>query len=149
MIEAIPTKISNRRILRRLVSLLPEPDRIVIGWVVAIKVVLIFFGTVAFQVLENKRMAGMHGFLEVWNRWDAPAYQHLAQFGYAMTGEFRSWFYPLFPWTVRFVAFFCRDYVGSAFLVSAVASVAAAILLRRVVELDFSPRVALRSVWFF
>ena len=149
MIEAIPTKISNRRNLRQLVFLLPERDRIVIGWVAAIKVVLVFFGAVAFQVLENKRVAGLHGLLEIWNRWDAPAYQRLAQFGYATTGEFKSWFYPLFPWTVRFVAFFYRDYVGSAFLVSTVASAAAAILLRRVVELDFSPRVALRSVWFF
>ena len=149
MIEPISTSAVGPRNRKAVGFFLPRPDRIVIGWIVAIKVLLFLFGAVAFQVLENKRVVGIHGLLGIWNRWDAPAYQRLAQFGYSMTGEFKSWFYPMLPWTQRLVAFFCRDYVVSAFLVSAMASVAAAMLLRRVVELDFSPRIALRSVWFF
>lgn len=134
---------------RRALSVFLQRDGIVIGWTLAIKVLLFLFGAVAYQVLENKPVPGLRGVLQVWNRWDAPAYQHLAQFGYQMTAEFKTWFYPLLPWAIRLFAYLTGDYMVSAFVVSGIASIVAAILLRRVVELDFAADVALRSVWFF
>jgi hypothetical protein len=57
-------------------------------------------------------------------------------------------FYPLYPWTVRMLTFFTRDYVLSAFIISTLASLVAAILLLRLVELDYPRELAQRSVWF-
>lgn len=149
MVEAISTDAGSPGKFKRVTSLLSKRDGIVIGWILSIKIVLFLFGAVTYQVLENKPVHGVQGLLAIWNRWDALAYQQLAQFGYHMSGEFKTWFYPLFPWTTRLVACVTGDYIISAFIVSGIASVVAAILLRRTVELDFSPKVALRSVWFF
>lgn len=85
-----------------------------------------------------------------WNRWDATHYLRLAENGYTATGDgrFSIVFYPLYPWLVRAVAFISQSYFGAALLVSGAASIAAAILLRRLVELDHPEKVAGLSVWF-
>ena len=57
-------------------------------------------------------------------------------------------FYPLYPWTVRLFAFVTRDYLVSAFVVSTLASLVTAIVLLRLVELDYSKELAQRAVWF-
>jgi hypothetical protein len=86
----------------------------------------------------------------LWNRWDASHYLKLAENGYTGTGDgrFSIVFYPLYPWLVRAVAFVCRSYFGAALLVSGVASICAAVLLRRLVELDEPAKVARLTVWF-
>src|SRR6185436_11511778 len=111
---------------------------------------LFLFGTQSYQVLENQRVDRLRGWLEIWNRWDALNYQKLAQFGYSATGDLQPLlvFYPLFPWTVRLLAFVIRDYLVSAFIVSTIASLVAAIVLLRLVELDYSRQLAQRAVWF-
>ncbi len=58
-------------------------------------------------------------------------------------------FYPLFPWLVRLVACVSRSYLAAGFIVSGIASVVAAILLRRLVQLDYRASVAICSVWLF
>jgi len=134
---------------RRIRGLLPPEDWLVVGWVLTLRVLLFIFGSRSFQILEDKRTPGWFGWLDLWNRWDADQYLKLAQFGYTNTSAWKAWFYPLYPWCVRFVAFFNGNYLVSALVVSFIALSVAAILLRRVVLLDFSPEVALRSVWFF
>jgi Gpi18-like mannosyltransferase len=121
-----------------------------LGIVVAIKALLFLFAGQSYQVLENQHIAGVRGWLEIWNRWDALNYQKLAQFGYGATGELQPLlvFYPLYPWTVRLFAFFTRDYVLSAFIVSTLASLVTAIVLLRLVEVDYSKKLAQRAVWF-
>jgi hypothetical protein len=118
--------------------------------VVSIKAVLFLFGVQSYQVLQNQRVVGVRGWLEIWNRWDALNYQKLAQFGYNATGERQPLlvFYPLYPWTVRLVAFVTRDYLVSAFIVSTLASLVTALVLLRLVELDYSKELAQRAVWF-
>ena len=93
---------------------------------------------------------GARGWLEIWNRWDALNYQKIAEFGYTATGEMRPLlvFYPLYPWLVRLVGFVTRDYLVSAFFVSTIASLVTAIVLFRLVELDYSKELAQRAVWF-
>jgi hypothetical protein len=85
-----------------------------------------------------------------WNRWDATHYLRLAETGYTATGDgrFSIVFYPLYPWLVRAEAFICHSYFGAALLVSGAASICAGILLRRLVELDWTEKVARLSVWF-
>jgi Gpi18-like mannosyltransferase len=121
-----------------------------IAIVVSIKALLFLYGGQSFQVLQNQRVAGWRGWLEIWNRWDALNYQKLAQSGYSATGELKPLlvFYPLYPWIVRLFAFVTRDYLISALIVSTLASLVTAILLQRLVELDFSKELAQRAVWF-
>src|SRR5712692_2677036 len=138
-----------REQITRAVSVLPKSDWLVIGWVLATKILLFVFGIKAYQVLENERATGVRGRLELWNHWDAPHYLELAQMGYTAKGVWKAWFYPFYPWCVRIVAFLNGNYLVSALVVSAIALLTAALVLRRLVQIDFSPEVALRSVWFF
>ena len=122
----------------------------IIAIVISIKALLFLFAGQTYQVLQNQRVVGMRGWLEIWNRWDALNYQKLAQFGYSATGEMQPLlvFYPLYPWLVRLFAFVTRDYLVSAFVVSTLASLVTAIVLLRLVELDYSKELAQRAVWF-
>ena len=121
-----------------------------IGIVISIKALLFLFSIQSYQVLQDQRVTGPRGWLEIWNRWDALNYQKLAQFGYQATGELQPLlvFYPLYPWTVRLFGFVTRDYLVSAFIVSTLASLVTAIVLQRLVELDYSKELAQRAVWF-
>jgi Mannosyltransferase (PIG-V) len=138
-----------REQITRAVTVLPKSDWLVIGWVLASKILLFIFGIKAYQVLEDKRATSVRDWLELWNHWDAPHYLQLAQMGYTAKSVWKAWFYPLFPWSVRVVAWCTGNYLISALLVSAVALPVAAILFRRLVRIDFPSEVALRSVWFF
>lgn len=118
--------------------------------VISIKALLFLFGGQSYQVLQDQRVSGLRGWLELWNRWDSLNYQKLAQFGYSAAGELQPLlvFYPLYPWTVRLLAFVTRDYLASAFIVSTIASLVTAIVFQRLVELDYSKELAQRAVWF-
>jgi len=84
----------------------------------------------------------------LWDQWDFGYYQKIAEFGYeAKDGSLA--FYPLFPWLLRLVAYITGSYLAAALILSGIASIAAAVLLRRLVQLDYDSAVALRSVWFF
>jgi hypothetical protein len=135
--------------IKRSIALASREDWLVIGWVLIIKFLLFVFAAKSFQVLEDRPLPGKCGWLEIWDRWDSIHYQHLAQFGYTSSYDSKAWLYPLFPWCTRWVAWLSGNYLVSAFIVSGLASMAAALLLRRIVQLDYSADVALRSVWFF
>jgi hypothetical protein len=136
--------------LQRAIRRVPDDDWLVIGWVLATTVLLFVFGSKSFRVLENKALpSGQYAWLEIWNRWDALHYQQVAQFGYNASGVMKVWFYPLFPWCTRAVAWVTGNYLLSSFIVSGVALIAVAILMRRLIQLDHSPEVARQAVWFF
>ena len=132
--------------LARAVGFVPAQDWLVVGWVLAIKALIFVLGIKSYQILENKRFSGIHPWLEIWNRWDAPHYLQVAQTGYQAKDVL---VYPLFPWCVRLVAFLGGDYLVAALIVAGAALIAAAVLLRRLVELDYPADVAQRGVWFF
>jgi len=116
----------------------------------SIKALVFLYAGQSYQALSDQRIDGVYGWLELWNRWDALNYQKLAVQGYSAVGDMRPTmvFYPLFPWTSRLVAVVVNDYLVSAFLVSTIASIAAGILLYRLVQLDFSRATARLAVWF-
>src|SRR5438105_3061422 len=118
--------------------------------ILAVKVVLFLFAGQSYQVLEDERIAGLHGWLEIWNRWDAVNYIKLAQYGYSAADQRKPLmvFYPLFPWTIRFFSIITGDYLVSAIIISTLASLAVGIFLRRLAQLDYSSQVARRAVWF-
>jgi hypothetical protein len=134
---------------RRVTGLLSPDEWLVVGWALIMRLLLFVFASRSFQVLENRRARGWFGWIDLWNRWDADQYLKLAKFGYVTTSNWKAWFYPLYPWCVRVVAFFNGNYLVSALIVSFVALLVAAVLLRRLVMVDFSEKIALRSVWFF
>lgn len=138
-----------KQLFVRIGRLLPRDDWLVAGWVLAVSALLFVFGAKSYQLLEDKHISGLSGLLELWNHWDSDQYLHLAQFGYTMENEWKAWLYPLFPWCVRVVALGVGNYVIAGLIVSGTALLIGAILLRRLVEIDFGPEIALRSVWFF
>jgi hypothetical protein len=135
------------RSLRRIVSFLPREDWIVVGWVMAIKMLLFSFGATSYAVLWDNYVTSPHQWFEIWDQWDFGYYQKIAEFGYSGTDGSIA-FYPLFPWLVRLVGCVSRSYLAAGFIVSSIASVVAVILLRRLVQLDYPESVAMRSVWF-
>ena len=121
-----------------------------VGMLIGFKALLFLFAGQSYQVLQNQRLAGLRAWFEIWNRWDSINYQKLAEFGYNAGDEMRPRlvFYPLYPWAVRLFAFITHDYLISAFIVSTIASLATAVIFYRLVSLEFSRQMALRSVWF-
>ena len=121
-----------------------------IGTILAIKVLFYWYGTQAYKVLTNSSIGSFKNWLAIWNRWDAVHYVTLAENGYQATGEARFLivFYPLFPWLTRITALVFRNYVVSALIVVAIASIAAGLLLKQLVKLDYADEVADRAVWF-
>jgi hypothetical protein len=133
----------------RVASILSGDDWLVVGWALSIKILLFVFAAKSFRILENKPLPGRSGWLDIWNRWDSLHYLQVAQFGYNASSVMKAWFYPLFPWSTRLVAYVVGNYLLSAFVVSGCASVAAAILLRRIVQFDHDASTSRWAVWFF
>lgn len=139
-------KVSRK--LGLLVSVLPKEDWLVVGWVIGIKLLLFVIGVKSYLVLWNEYLTSPSRWFQIWDQWDFGFYQEIAQYGYSATDGSLE-FYPLFPWLIRSVAYICGNYLTAGLIVSAIASAVAAILLRRLVQLDYPANVAIRSVWFF
>ena len=117
-----------------------------IGLVLGIKVLVLTFGVQAVAAMNQWHP----GWLEIWNQWDSTHYLRLAESGYSAAGDSQASlvFFPLYPWLVRFTATMTRDYMAAALVVSGVASIAAGLLLRRLVRCDENVKVARNAVWF-
>lgn len=117
--------------------------------VLVAKVLTLLFGAVYFQVAQNAALTSPSDVFEIWNRWDGPHYLDVARYGYRASGELRFFlvFFPLFPALVRLVMVVVPNALASAFVVSTVASVAAAVAFVRLVALDYAPRLARSTLW--
>ncbi|HET7433600.1 MAG TPA: hypothetical protein VFN10_02685 [Thermoanaerobaculia bacterium] len=115
---------------------------------VAAKVLVLWFGVQAALLMTNQTLPS--NWLEIWHRWDSLHYVSIAQDGYQATGPAAASlvFFPLFPWTMRIVAFFVRNPIVAGFVVSTVASLIAAMLLYRLAALD-EPATRAREIVFF
>src|SRR5215471_10766717 len=116
----------------------------------AVKFLIFVFAAESYLILGNEPIHGFKGWLAILNRWDTVHYLDIAQHGYGGSGASRNLlaFFPAYPWAVRSFSLLFRDYLISALLVSALASVIAAVLLYRLAALDFSPGLARRAAWF-
>jgi hypothetical protein len=137
--------------LRRIASFLPKQDWIVVGWVIAIKLLLFLVGVKSYPMLWDTYEPQPDKWLQIWDQWDFGYYREIAEIGYGAygAGDGSLAFYPLFPWLMRLVTYITRSYLIAGLLISCIASVIAAIALRRLVQLDYAGSVAMRSVWFF
>ncbi len=125
-------------------------DRQTLLGALAAKAILLLFGLLAYSAIADRAVAGPRDALELWNRWDAPHYLSIAQNGYQAVGKdrFLIVFFPLYPLAIRLVSLFVANGILAAFIVSGVASLAVAFLLRRLALLDGTAAFADRAVWF-
>jgi hypothetical protein len=114
------------------------------------KVLLLIFAAQAFLTIGEKPFNAYDTFLGIWDRWDAMQYLKIAQQGYVATGDdrFLIVFFPLYPALVALLQIVFRDYLLSAFIVTGLASVSAALVLRALVRLDHSERTSQLAVIF-
>lgn len=119
-----------------------------IGWVLAIKILLFVIGFESYSILWDRYPPKAAHWFRIWDQWDFGYYQKIAEFGYsADDGSIEL--YPLFPWLIRLVSYIAGSSLAASLLISGFACLVAAIVLRRLVVLDYPASVAMRSVWFF
>src|SRR6266542_2147079 len=123
--------------LRRIISLLPKQDWIVIGWVMAIKVLLFVVAAKSYPILWDSHLNGARHWFEIWDQWDLGYYREIAESGYN-SGDGSLEHNPLFSWLIRLVAYVCKIYLFTGLIVSGIASNIAAVLLLKLVQLDYS-----------
>ena len=121
-----------------------------IGTVLVIKAVFFIFAWQCCEIIAHSRVTGFDDFLNRLSRWDAESYLYIAENGYEAEGpkRFLLVFLPLYPLlTASFAAVF-RNYLLSAFFVSTVASLFAALFFRLLVRLDHPEKTAHAAVLF-
>jgi len=134
-------------------------DAQLVGLTLLVKALLFAWGLV-MVALVNDRPIDFGQVFYIWNRWDAPHYLDVALFGYtnydpgnlpmySKLGDLDLFivFYPLFPWATALVLLFLPELVAPI-MVSAVASVAAVLLLYRLVGREFGERIGKRAAIF-
>src|ERR1700719_316868 len=133
----------------RVTDLLPQDDWLVIGWAMATKVILLAFGVASYQALEDEKVPFGEAWLEIWNQWDTLHFLRLAEFGYSAADKFKAWFYPFYPWCVRFFSYLSGDFLIASFAVSGFALLFAVVILRRLAAAEWDAAIARRTVYFF
>lgn len=120
-------------------------------FVLSMKALLLWIGVISAEVYGDQRLSGGLSWLEIWNRWDAPHYLQIAEYGYQDTGEhkYNLAFFPFFPLLVRMGMNAGLPPVAAAFAVSTIASLFAAVLLYRLLRLDARGNASRRGVWLF
>ena len=137
-----------------------RPTRSETGWVLLmfavsrlVIVALIFFSRRIIERGPHVEVSTQneHGgtLLDILTQWDGNWYRLIAQHGYgpAMPDIAAAWF-PLYPILVRAVEFIVRDYQVASVLVSNGCLIAAALLLMRLLRLDYDDLVCRRAILF-
>jgi hypothetical protein len=82
-------------------------------------------------------------------QWDGVWYRMIAQYGYSPPADpLAPAFFPVYPMLIRAVAFIVRDYQVASLLVSNGCLIAAALLLMRLLRLDYGELVSRRALAF-
>jgi 4-amino-4-deoxy-L-arabinose transferase-like glycosyltransferase len=134
-------------------------DAQLVGLTLLVKALLFAWG-LAVVALDRNQPVDIGQVFAIWNRWDAPHYLDLALFGYtdfdpgnlpmySKLGDLDLFivFFPLFPWATTLATTILPDLVAPIF-VSTVASVAAVLLLYRLVAREFGERIGRRAAVF-
>jgi Gpi18-like mannosyltransferase len=134
-------------------------DAQLVGLTLLVKALLFAWGLVMVALVSD-RPIDIGQVFGIWNRWDAPHYLDVALFGYtaydpgnlpmySKLGDLDLFivFHPLFPWATAVGLAFLPELVAPI-MVSAVASVAAVLLLYRLVAREFGERIGKRAAVF-
>ena len=141
---------ARRKPLRRnLRTLLSREEWELLGMVLAVKVALFCYGILSYEFHYNRWVKAPADAFGLANHWDVGQYLNIANFGYGATGDarLRLAFYPLFPWLIRALKPLFGSPYGAALAISAVASMVLAVVLFRLVRMDFDTELSRRTVW--
>jgi hypothetical protein len=149
-VAAVPPTARCGRVMRRAVAFLTRDEWQVVAFVLIVKVLLYWYGLVSYEVHLNRWVHSPTEALRMWSGWDAPHYLAIALYGYGAVGRHRLFlaFYPLYPWLIRLLTFVTRSALGSALIISNLASIVLAVLMLRLVALDYGIEAGRRAVWF-
>jgi hypothetical protein len=107
---------------------------------ILLRVVILVYALLAVIVLETSLPSG--SVLEIWNRWDAPHFFEVAQYGYGPPADpARIVLFPLLPALIRVGSFVTQPLVAGM-VISFVGTLAAAAGLYRLVRMDEARPVA-------
>ena len=130
------------------------------GWVLlmfaASRLMLVALIVFSRQIIERGPFVtssgqSQHGgtLLDILTQWDGVWYRLIAEHGYAPpTPELAPAFFPVYPILVHAVAFIVRDFQIASLLVSNGCLIAAALLLVRLLRLDYDELVCRRAITF-
>lgn len=107
---------------------------------ILLRLVVLVFAVLAVIVLETSLPAG--SVLEIWNRWDAPHFFEVAQYGYGPPADpARIVLFPLLPALIRVGSFVMQPLVAGM-VISFISTLVAAAGLYRLVRMDEARPVA-------
>ncbi|MBI3314047.1 MAG: hypothetical protein HYZ83_07410 [Candidatus Omnitrophica bacterium] len=106
-------------------------------------------GLAAYILIQNKIPASP---FVLWDRWDTLHFLQIAQKGYPSLTDDELLKYtvnfPLYPLLIRALTFISPGYLLNALLISNLCFAAACVFFYRLLLLDYSPEIALRSVFY-
>jgi len=133
------------KILRQVIKQYHIPILIVL----TCKILILFLiAKLSASIVPNSRALHLNVW-ELWNVWDAPHYISVASSGYQKIGDEANFiillpFFPLLIYIFKFI--FQTSFLISGYLVSFVSSVLLAIMLYKLVLLDYSKKTAILAV---
>jgi len=124
---------------------------IYIVWKISL-LIISYMGTLYFPI-EHFSAPDKHMFPSIWAWWDGGIIHDIAVSGYNdqsnINNPIRTAFFPLYPFLVRFLSIYIlKDIFLSQFIVSSLAMYGALIYLYKLVRIDYSKEIALKSVFF-
>lgn len=111
-------------------------------------IILFIVPTIALNIFSIDRAYNLN-FLDVWNIRDAPHYQSIAENGYTKTGSEANYiaFLPFYPSIIRLLSYLLNiDSLYSSFLISTIASFLLAVVLYKLILLDYSKKIAFNTI---
>lgn len=111
-------------------------------------IILFIVPIIALNIFSIDQVHSLN-FLDVWNLRDAPHYQSIAEKGYQKTGLEASYiaFLPFYPATIRLLSYLLNiNSLYSSFLISTIASFLLAVILYKLILLDYSKKIAFNTI---
>lgn len=112
--------------------------------------ILILFLVYKFSILIPNSRGAVLDIFQTWNVWDAPHYISVASFGYQKVGDAANFiillpFFPILIYIFKFI--FQTNFLISGYLVSFVATILLAVMLYKLIILDYSKDIAILAVF--
>ena len=93
---------------------------------------------------------GVADYFEAWKRWDSTPYLEIAEYGYGHYQENGQHLYlvflPMYPWLIKTVSLFLKNYFASALLVSTLSYGIGCVYLYRFCEKIYGDEVAVNTI---
>jgi hypothetical protein len=124
----------------------------IVALVLGLKALVFSLGVVVRETIGDQTFPAFGDRFTFWSAWDAPHYVDIAERGYQTSGDAANFivFLPGYPYATRMLSWLLPgDMLTAAFVLSGIASVAAAVLLAYLVRADGGDDdQATRASWF-